>query len=251
MEHRKFYYKYLSLHRPQLLDLSKLHQEYDMIVRFWKQSYMSKYLPDNKEAKIIEIGCGLGHHLHALKALGYTNLQGIDVSPEQIKVCKKRIDSVDFQVADAFEFLPGQKEKYDIIIMFDFLEHFTKGEALEICELVFGSLHKRGTVLIRTFNAAHPVNLKVRYDDLTHETGYTVQSLKELLQLSGFAQVEAKGVDPYGGIPSSFRKRWQKNLLLKPFTWTMSVLWRLIYFSQRGTANSVAHLDIFGTAIKT
>lgn len=37
-------------------------------------------LPDDKEAKIIDIACGAGHFLYFLQSQGYANASGIDLS---------------------------------------------------------------------------------------------------------------------------------------------------------------------------
>lgn len=45
--------------------------------------FRSQYwLPDDKEASILEIGCGMGNRLYALHRMGFTRLTGVDQDPE-------------------------------------------------------------------------------------------------------------------------------------------------------------------------
>ncbi len=65
----------------------------------------------NKDIRALEIGCGSGVQLKALKELGIKNIFGVDISPDAIEHCKqlgfKCIES------DLFSKLKG---KYDLII---------------------------------------------------------------------------------------------------------------------------------------
>src|SRR3989442_10586296 len=52
-------------------------QEYEMMSEFYSSNY-APYLPDKKDARILDVGCGAGHFLYFLKARGYTAMTGID-----------------------------------------------------------------------------------------------------------------------------------------------------------------------------
>lgn len=53
------------------------------------QRLVAKHFPTNTDAAIVDFGCGYGAHLFVLKQLGYTNLSGIDVSPEMVELAGK------------------------------------------------------------------------------------------------------------------------------------------------------------------
>jgi len=42
-------------------------------------------LPEDKKAKIIDLGCGNGGFVYWLQQIGYQNAEGIDISAEQIE----------------------------------------------------------------------------------------------------------------------------------------------------------------------
>lgn len=39
-------------------------------------SYLSGWLPVNRQARCLDVACGAGHMLHLLKTAGYTNVTG-------------------------------------------------------------------------------------------------------------------------------------------------------------------------------
>src|SRR5437879_12948887 len=64
--------------------------------------------------RILEIGCGLGDLLAAVKpARGL----GVDFSPSMIALARQRHPELEFQVADAAEF--SATEKFDYILLSD------------------------------------------------------------------------------------------------------------------------------------
>ena len=47
-------------------------------------------LGDNKDQAILDIGCGQGYAMQKLKEAGYTNVQGITMSDEDVKATQNR-----------------------------------------------------------------------------------------------------------------------------------------------------------------
>ena len=149
----------------------------------------SKFIPQNKNSKILDIGCGCGHFLYYLKREGYVNFYGIDISSQQIDYCKKNI-SERAEIADVFEFLKDKKGAYDFISMISFLEHIPKEKILGLLGLVYDSLKKSGLLIVEVPNMANPLSLNLRYRDFSHEVGFTEISLKQVLWLAGFRDIQ-------------------------------------------------------------
>jgi cyclopropane fatty-acyl-phospholipid synthase-like methyltransferase len=163
-------------------------EEYENISRHYEITY-GKVLPSDKNAKILDIGCGTGHFLYYLKKRGYSNFLGIDISPEQVKFCKQNI-SEKTQLADAFEFLKDKQTVYDVIVAHDFLEHIPKSKTRLFLNFVYTSLTKTGLLLIRVPNMSNPFSLDSRYRDFTHQIGFTEKSLYQLLRTTGFRNIQ-------------------------------------------------------------
>ncbi len=150
--------------------------------------YYGTYLPSDKEAPILDVGCGGGHFLYFLKKKGYTNYLGIDISTQQIDFCRNNITE---KVAhtDAFQFLKDNKETYAIIITHDVLEHIIKENTYSFLKLLFDSLVENGLLFLRVPNMSNPFSLDSRYKDFTHETGFTEKSLYQVLRDVGFIDI--------------------------------------------------------------
>jgi len=54
----------------------------------------------SKGSVILDIGSGTGHHVSSLKAHGFENVKGIDLSPSMVKKAQETYPDLSFQVAD-------------------------------------------------------------------------------------------------------------------------------------------------------
>jgi len=170
----------------------------------WKR-YYSKLLPENKHAKIIDIGCGSGGFVYFLKQLGYENSCGIDISPEQIRIAKN-LGIKDIECADNMIFLKDKQNSYDVVIAKDLIEHFPKEDIMELLVLVFNSLKQGGIFIIQTPNAESPFGSRFRYYDFTHSVAFTKSSLSQVLRATGFGKVRCYPMGPVPhGLKSSIR----------------------------------------------
>lgn len=191
-ESNSLYEKYFSHHFifANLKEVS-LVKQYREMARCYKLWY-GPFLPKDKSARILDIGCGMGHFLYFLKKEGYSNILGIDISKEQVYFVKKYITENVIE-ADAFDFLANNQSKFDVIVLNDFLEHIPKANILYFLSLVYRALKEDGRIFIKTVNAANPFNLRGRYMDFTHEVAFTEQSLTQVLRASGFKIVAMFG----------------------------------------------------------
>jgi cyclopropane fatty-acyl-phospholipid synthase-like methyltransferase len=149
-------------------------------------------LPADKQARILDIGCGGGDFLSFLEKQGYVNCQGIDLSPEQAAACGQRVACPVTQ-ADAGSFLDGKESSYDFIAAHDVLEHVPKAEVVILVKKIFAALKEGGVFAARVPNMSNPFAAHGRYIDLTHELGFTERSLEQLLFVGGFRRIECVG----------------------------------------------------------
>lgn len=162
-------------------------EKYKIAAASYETNY-KKFFPSDKNSRILDIGCGMGHFLYYLKTKGYTNFNGIDLGKQQIAFCKKYID-INVEKADAFEYLKDKKNEFDVIIMNDVIEHIKKANVVELLEYINNSLKEEGKVIIKTPNMSNPFGLVSRYQDFTHEAGYNESSILYILNASGFNKV--------------------------------------------------------------
>lgn len=143
--------------------------------------------PANKDAKILDLGCGTGIHLSMLKLQGYTNLLGVDIDSSQINTAKANNCNVIMQ--DAFEFLKNNKNTYDTIYCLDLLEHLDKSIQVDFLKEIYNHLDENGFAVLRVPNAIAPLANYFRYNDFTHTTAYTSISLDFLCKNAGFEHI--------------------------------------------------------------
>jgi 2-polyprenyl-3-methyl-5-hydroxy-6-metoxy-1,4-benzoquinol methylase len=76
---------------------------------------------------IIDVGCGNGANLAALRAAGFTDLTGIDVSGEAIAAARTRVEQGRFAVVDVSrEQFDG---KFDFVLSSQVIEHIEDDDA--------------------------------------------------------------------------------------------------------------------------
>lgn len=171
------------------------------------EANFKKHLPINKQAKIIDIGCGAGYFLQYLEKKGYLNYLGIDVSREQIDFCKKKHLKGKVQlISDLDKFLITKNEEYDLVMINDVIEHLPKEKIIDILRLIRKTLKNHGLLIVKTANMKNRWGAAVRFMDITHTVGFTEESLFQTLYLSGFKNVRIiNEIHPIHDIKSFFR----------------------------------------------
>jgi 2-polyprenyl-3-methyl-5-hydroxy-6-metoxy-1,4-benzoquinol methylase len=157
-------------------------------------TYLRGWLPERRDAAILDVGCGYGRLLRYFALQGYENVIGIDASPQQVALAA-RIHGRVIQ-ASAIPFLSANEGGFDLITAFDLIEHLPKDEVLEFLEAARVALRPGARLILKTLNANNPWSLGLRYGDFTHELAFTPKSLDSVLRLCGFGQAEFREMGP-------------------------------------------------------
>jgi len=209
------YQKFLSSGFAELNAGAEKH-----MIALYRHNY-KKFLPENKQARILEIGCGMGNLLLFLGQEGYANFLGVDIAPEAIRYClDKGISKVKY-IKDLLEFL-ATAPQFDLIVLNDVIEHLPKDEVINIFSKIGEKLTVGGQVIVKTGNMSSMVGLRIRYNDFTHTTGFTEYSLKQTLFFAGFKQAI---VAPFV-FPRNSLKRFVRFLAQK----ITHAIWKLVFF---------------------
>lgn len=162
------------------------------------------HVPPNKDARILDIGCGYGEFLQFLQGEGYTATHGIDLNQGELDFAESK-GVRNLQCADALEFLQDGREEFDFISALDVLEHIPKHKVLDFLDVVHASLHPGAEFLCQVPNAA-AFYACYAYGDFSHETTFTASSLKQVLELANFVDIEVLPCGPVvHGVKSAVR----------------------------------------------
>jgi len=210
----------------------------EKLVQRWGRAYdifLKGWLPSNKNVAILEVGCGDGRLLYFFKARGYANIQGVDISPQQVELAKQVIENV--IEADAIKYLDSHPDSFDLIVGLDIIEHFKKDEVLNFLGACYKALRPKGRLILQTPNAESPWGMKVRYADFTHELIFDPPCLKKLLELEGFIEIESRPTGPVvHGILSLAR------FLIWEIIWFILAIWNL---AETGSTGSSIYTRVF------
>jgi SAM-dependent methyltransferase len=165
-----------------------------------------QHFPKDRNATILDLGCGHGALLHFAREAGYFNSRGIDRSAEQVAAAR-RLGVGEVDEGDVYEALAAQADaSLDVVVAFDVIEHFTREELLPFVDEVHRVLKHGGLWIIHVPNAESPFGARIRYDDLTHELAFTRTSLGQLLLSCGFSDVRCfEDVPAVHGVKSAVR----------------------------------------------
>ena len=122
-----------------------------------RHQYMSKILRDHsgqdiyeffKNKKILDLGCGTGEFLNNYYGMG-SECSGIDIE-NNFKIKNK----INFKLMniEANKFLKNCKKKFDVIFLFEFLEHLEEQDKYQLFENLTKNLNKNAYIFISTLN---------------------------------------------------------------------------------------------------
>lgn len=207
------------LQAPRLKTIKVVH---DLIGR---HGPISPFLRDQakrtrkgKPLRVLDIGAydrALGHSLAACNLAGAYH-------------------SVDLDLSHPHEFhdIGEVTEKYDLICVFELIEHLSLEAVAELFHRVIGLLLPGGKLLVSTPNPFYPTRF---FADMTHRQHWPAHDLFALLRHVGFDQHD---IEMYGIV---FRERFSVSSAPKLCVdWLRNAVWRVIGLEIRGGILAIA-----------
>lgn len=156
----------------------------------------SQFLPYFQEkGKVLDLGCGRGEFLELCRDNGI-DAQGIDLNEQMVEICQDK--GLDCQKGDILESLAERQDKtLEGIFSSQVIEHLSPAQLKKLIELAYFKLAPGGHIVLETINPASVFALvQIFFLDLTHQKPIHPQTLKFLLESSGFEDVEIKYSHP-------------------------------------------------------
>ena len=122
-----------------------------------RHQYMSKILRDHTDQdiynffqnkQVLDLGCGTGEFLNNYFEMG-AQCTGIDIE-KNFKLKNKK--NFNLYNLDVNTFLKNCKKKFDIIFLFEFLEHLEEGDKHKLFESLIKILNKNALIFVSTLN---------------------------------------------------------------------------------------------------
>lgn len=155
-------------------------------------------LPTLQFSKVLDVGCGTGEILSAIRKLYPTvSLNGIDISPEMLKQAEcKEIDNVKLYLGDA-EHLPFGNEKFNVLICTDSFHHYPKPQ--KAIDEFYRVLQNDGFLLLADFWKPFPIRQLMNiFIPFSNEGDVKIYSRNEILVFfkhGGFQDIQYKKIN--------------------------------------------------------
>ncbi|MDR1378910.1 MAG: class I SAM-dependent methyltransferase [Synergistaceae bacterium] len=209
--------------------------DYSVYYRFWHddtaehqtqmisycKSFLSPLLKDTPPSTpILDVGCGTGFALLALKHMGFANLHGIERDAAQYESSLSK--GLQVTLTDNTEgYLGGFPQTYDVVLLLDVLEHIPVEKQIGFLRAIYSALRPDGKLILQVPNACSPFGLYFRYNDYTHHSSFTSHSLQFVCVNAGFNSFAIQNIGKDLPEPS----------------WRGLVYWGLTYWSSDSRKN--------------
>jgi len=158
---------------------------------------LAPLLPAERSARILEISCGMGFALAALRQLGYSEIEGIDADGGQVAAARRRrLPARHVAVEACAGFLAERAARYDAVLCIDVLEHVPVADQLAFLGGIRAALRPGGRLICQVPNANAGIASRYRYHDWTHHCSFTEASLDFVLHNAGFGDIDVGEADP-------------------------------------------------------
>jgi SAM-dependent methyltransferase len=146
-------------------------------------------------ADVLDIGCGRGEFLGMLRDRGIS-ARGLDANREMVAVCHDR--GLDVAEGDAVGYLLSLPDaSLGGIIATQVVEHFTSEYLLRFLEVAYHKLRPDSTIILETLNVDSWSAFFGPYlRDITHERPIPPDTLRFLLEASGFQRLDVQFSSP-------------------------------------------------------
>lgn len=177
--------------------------EYYETMRNGYRRMLKGLLRSDRSLNVLDIGCGVGFAVNALRKEGFTNARGIDATLPLVEIAKGRGLPVEYVGEGETEaYLQHRKGSLDVAFLFDVLEHLDYKRQVRFLESIRSALRPNGAFYCQVPNALWIASSYLRYNDWTHRCLFTVSSLRLVLECAGFEVSDVCGAP---GHPSPVR----------------------------------------------
>lgn len=153
---------------------------------------VEEYLPLLASASdVVDIGCGRGELLALLQSRGI-RARGVDANEAMVDLCRRQ--NLDVERGDALSYLEAQRDgTIGGLVAVQVVEHFEPGYLVRFIQTAYHKMKAGAPLILETINAACWMAFFETYvRDLTHQRPLHPDTLRYLVQASGFSGVDVR-----------------------------------------------------------
>ena len=119
--------------------------------RAWRGVTNIGSVPFDEGSSVLELGCGNGKTLAALRDAGY-RVTGVDFSQEAVNASRSLLgEDTDLRCASVLD-LPFEDEYFDGVVMFHVLEHITSEQERQASSEIFRVMKPGSRLMLKSFS---------------------------------------------------------------------------------------------------
>lgn len=184
---------------------------YGLYENYYKKNIL-RFFKKDKKIKIVDLGCGFGQVLYFLRKQNYCNVLGVDLSNENIIHCQK--EGFNVVCSDILNYLKDLKDKKDVFILSNVVEHFNYSEIENILNLIYKKLEKNGKLIIIIPNCNNVYGLATYFSDITHKSPLNEKSFEDIIVKTPFKTYEFCNLIVYPNVYFLDSLIWLYNKIL-------------------------------------
>jgi SAM-dependent methyltransferase len=151
---------------------------------------VGEHFPPARDARILDLGCGHGAILWAAQRAGYTNLDGVDASPEQVAEAT-RLGIPGVRLGDLNQALRDTRDaSLDLVVLFDLFHYFTREQQVAIVDEVRRVLKPGGRFILHVPNSEALFAARMRDWDYLSNGSFTHASIAQLFLACSFTAID-------------------------------------------------------------
>ncbi len=204
------------------------------------------WLPDDRSAPILDLGCGEGRVLRFLSDQGYLNIHGVDRDPQALAQIGNHAGVTVECVEVGVQYLQQQQGKFKLIILKQMIYYVERSEIIAFMSALNGALTHDGSILVEFFNGSLLSSRLTELKDPFIRTAYTEHSMRRLFASTGFDE-------QYIGGERRDKGRHLRSYLYAALRTCWILLLRMIYILERGMDNELPQIytkSIIAVAMK-
>jgi SAM-dependent methyltransferase len=207
----------------------------NVIAAYYDTNYR-RWLPDDLQAPILDIGCGQGNFVRYAHGLGYKNITAVDRDDEAIAALKD-IDGVTALKFDVGEELPSTlKGPWELIVMKQMIYYVDRCKAPTLLRSLASVLTPDGRLIAEIFNGALLSSRFTQAKDPGILAAYSDLGLERLLMSADLKTESIAGAAVHSSLPyrlarSAWNRLYRLLLILErgrddelPRVWSKSII---------------------------